>query len=88
MMSAMVLQYCASQVCFFFVVDSYRQNAAASLGLFFQLGQDVPLDGDIAPQDTSNLFELAAVLSRSVYLPGWFIARQLLHIFNIETSLF
>jgi hypothetical protein len=49
MMSLMVLQDCACQVCLFFIVYPYRQNAVARLGLFFQLSQDVPLDGDIAP---------------------------------------
>jgi hypothetical protein len=80
------LQDFHSQVHLFFAVYLYCQDAAARLGGFRQLHQDIPLDGDIAPEDPANLFELAAVLSRSIYLLGCLISGQVLQIINMETS--
>jgi hypothetical protein len=80
------LQDFDSQVRLFFAAYLYCQDAAARPGGFCQLHQDIPLDRDIAPQDPANLFELATVLSRSIYLPGCLISGQVLHIINIEAS--
>jgi hypothetical protein len=80
------LQDFHSQIHLFFAVYLYCQDAAARLGGFRQLHQDIPLDGDITPENPADLFELAAVLSRNIYLPGCLISRQVLQIINMETS--
>jgi hypothetical protein len=80
------LQDVHSQVHLFFAVYLYCQDTAARLGGFRQLHQYIPLDGDIIPEDLADLFELAAVLSRSIYLPGCLISGQVLQIINMEAS--
>jgi hypothetical protein len=61
------LQDVHSQIRLFFAAYLYCQDAAARLGGFRQLQQNISLDGDIAPEDPANPFELAAVLCRSIY---------------------